>query len=139
MKTKIIVGFLFLITLVFSFGVYMYFKPSEKVVLAEALYEVNAESIYREFSDNETEANKKYLNKVITVEGKVSEMLTIDSTGLNVTLSSDNPLFGVSCQLPMETIKTKLKIGDDVRIKGLCTGKLMDVVLVRCVIEDYKN
>ena len=139
MKTKIIILLLFLATLVFSFGVYMYFKPSEKVVLAEASYEVDAEHIYREFSDNEDEANKKYVNKVITVVGKVSEMLTLDSAGLNITLSTDNPLFGVSCQLPMETMDTSLKVGDDVRIKGLCTGKLMDVVLVKCVIEDYKN
>ena len=139
MKTKFIIAALFIATLVFSFGVYMYFKPAEKVVLTEASYEVDAESIFQEFSDNESEANKKYLNKVITVEGKVSEMLTIDSAGLNVTLSTDNPMFGVSCQLPMETDQTSLRIGDDVRIKGLCTGKLMDVVLVKCVIEDFKN
>jgi hypothetical protein len=136
MKTKIIIGVIFIGVLAVSAGFFMYQKPSEKTVSAHAAYAVNAMQLFNEFNDDEPTANQKYLNQVLSVEGRITEISAVDSVGLTVFLETSNPLFGVSCQLPEGDKGRTLKRGDNVRIKGLCTGKLMDVVLVRCVLEN---
>ncbi len=121
--------------LIASVALYMYQKPADKVVTEEAEYSVNAVDIFNEFDSNEAQANKKYLNKVVTVAGEIADISAVDSVGINIVLISDNPLFGVSCLLPSGVPDSSLKIGDHIQITGLCTGKLMDVVLVKCRID----
>ena len=41
---------------------------------------------------------------------------------------------GVSCEMQDTSGTENIKAGDSVTIKGVCTGVLMDVVLVRCVL-----
>jgi hypothetical protein len=118
-----------------SVALYLYQKPADRVVTQDAEYSVNAIDIFNEFDANEAQANKKYLNKVVSVAGEVSDISAVDSIGINIVLTSENPLFGVSCQLPFGAPDSSVKVGDLVQITGLCTGKLMDVVLVRCRIE----
>src|SRR5688572_17209501 len=135
MKTQIIVGIMLLCALGVSTGIYMYQKPSEKIVTGEASYVVRAADLFNDFDNNEAVANEKYLNKVITVQGKVAEISAGDSLGVNIILASSNPLFGVSCQLPAGRSNNGINAGDEISVTGLCTGKLMDVVLVKCRVE----
>jgi hypothetical protein len=117
-------------------ALYFYQKPSEKVISQQAEFNVMAVDIFNEFDKNEAVANKKYLNKVVSVAGKIADITAVDSLGINIILRADNPLFGVSCQVPSGSPDSKLKVGDQVKITGLCTGKLMDVVLVKCRVEN---
>lgn len=118
-----------------SIALYLFQKPSENVVSDDAEFSVNAVDIFSEFESNEAKANRKYLNKVVSVAGEISDISAVDSVGINIVLNSKNPLFGVSCQLPWGAPDSSVKVGDVVQITGLCTGKLMDVVLVKCRIE----
>ena len=90
---------------------------------------------FNEFSKDETAANTKYLDKVVSIEGIVTNIAVED--GLNiVTLKTASDMFGVVCKVESDDDKVKtLKAGDEIRIKGVCTGMLMDVIMVRCVIE----
>jgi hypothetical protein len=135
MKRKILIAIVIVTGLAIALAVSMYKKPSEKVVTADAEYTLTSASLFNEFEINENSANEKYLNKVVAVSGRITDISLSDSSNLNVVLSADDQLFGVSCQFPGQTEKNKMKRGDEVLIKGLCTGKLMDVVLVRCVLE----
>ena len=49
----------------------------------EAAYTVNAIDFIREFQQNDSVANKKYNEKIITVNGRVSEIEAADTT-LNI-------------------------------------------------------
>ena len=53
----------------------------------------------------------------------------------SITLESGSEMFGVICQLDNLTkhARTNFKEGEEIKLKGICTGVLMDVVLVRCV------
>jgi len=136
MKTKIIIGLLFIGVLGISAGFFLYQKPAEKTVSGKAEFRTTAMQLFNEFDADEALANKKYLNRIISVRGTISEIAAVDSAGLSIVLETSNPLFGVSCQLSQEQGKNLLKRGQVVELKGLCTGKLMDVVLVRCVVEN---
>jgi hypothetical protein len=135
MKKWIIIGALVVVAAVIAVVTYLYQKPTEKTVSGEAAYALDAATLFNEFNEDEAKANEKYVNKVIAVKGTISEVMMADSIGMNIMLASQNPVFGVSCQVPGQS-KTALKEGDEIEIKGLCTGKLMDVVLIKCVVEN---
>ena len=135
MRTKIIVGLVFITALAISAGFFLYRKPAEKTVRENADYVLSAVQLFEEFNRNEGIANTRYLNKVVRVDGIITEVSAVDSVGITLLLESSNPLFGVSCQLPEGFSDKVLKAGQKITVRGLCTGKLMDVVLIKCVIE----
>ena len=135
-KRKILGFGIIIAGIVACLGLYLFQKPAERVITQDAEFNVKATDIFNEFDKNESLANKKYLNKIVSVKGEISDISAVDSVGINVMLTADNPLFGVSCQLPFGAPDSSLKVGDEVQITGLCTGKLMDVVLVRCRVEN---
>lgn len=133
MKKKILFIILIGAAVAGGVGYYMYNKPAEKTISAKEEFTVDAAALFQEFTDNEAQANQKYLNKVIAVKGKVLDITPNDSLGINLTLETGDAMFGVSCHIP-EPGKAPQK-GDVVSVKGLCTGMLMDVVLVKCSIN----
>ncbi|MGK7392111.1 MAG: OB-fold protein [Candidatus Cyclobacteriaceae bacterium M2_1C_046] len=118
-----------------SFAINFFNKPSSQIVTGDADYRVNAYQLFAEFTEDEKAANKKYLNKIISVSGEIASIEGIDSLNYSITLKV-NQHFGVRCQLRQYNDNKNLNVGDNVIIKGLCTGKLMDVVLVKSTIEN---
>ncbi|MCO6476016.1 MAG: hypothetical protein J5I94_05305 [Phaeodactylibacter sp.] len=117
-------------------GYFMYNKPHQNMEKAEADVSLQASELFSAFESDEGSANEKYLDKVIQVTGTVKEVSTDEEGNVSLTLDSGNGLFGVICQLDnlAEHERTDFQPGEQVTLKGKCTGMLMDVVLVRCVV-----
>ena len=135
MKKLIGIGLL-LALLGVGVGYFMYNKPHQNMEKAEADMTLESTTLFSAFESNEAEANEKYLDKIIKISGTVKEVNTDEEGNISLTLESGNELFGVICQMDNLTKqeKTDFKIGEPVTLKGICTGMLMDVVLVRCVV-----
>ena len=77
-----------IVLLVISIGGYigykMYNKPFDVMKDMKEDFSMTAEDLYNQFDANEEEANKKYLNKIILVSGKVQGTVLNDTgmTGL---------------------------------------------------------
>jgi hypothetical protein len=96
---------------------------------------ITANDLLNAFESDETTANAKYLNKIILVEGIIAE-IKADSTSVSVYLKEPEAISGVLCGFNSETeISDKINIGQKIKIKGMCTGYLMDVVLNKCAFE----
>lgn len=95
-----------------------------------------ATELVKEFENDEAKANLAYNDKVISVIGKIAKADLNDSTR-NLLLAGESAMAGVLCQFEAVYIKQieKMKAGDFVKVKGVCTGVLMDVVLTRCVLD----
>ncbi len=117
-----------------GFGYYQYSLPMPKVEDLTTDYEFEAEQLYQFYSANEQEANTQLLDKLILVTGTVKDLVA-DGNQLSVILEG-NDLGGVVCEIDHRLIaQTKLpQIGLDVQLKGVCTGLLLDVILVDCVL-----
>jgi hypothetical protein len=60
--------------------------------------------------------------------------MTLESEGrTEVILETGDPLAGIVCSFE-SAAPPAIVVGDTVRVKGVCTGMLMDVVLVRCTL-----
>ena len=90
----------------------------------EAAFTVNAIDFIREFRADDSLANKKYREKIITVNGKVSELEAPDSATINIkiidTTTGDYVIFAFQEQHLAEA--RAVKIGDSISIKGSCSG-----------------
>lgn len=116
-------------------GYYLWNKPHQNMEKAAADISIEASELFAAFDTDETAANKEYLDKVIQISGTVRSSSYNEEGDVKVTLDSRDEMFGVICELDelSEHERTRFDPGEKITMKGKCTGKLMDVVLVRCV------
>lgn len=132
---KIIIGIIALLILGGATTAYfIYNKPHQDIASANVDYSLNAKDLYAEYDKDEQKADKKYLDKILKVKGKVADIKK-DSV-VTIMLESGAMMGLVACEMDefSEHKEIKVEHGETVTIKGILTGKLIDVVLVRCII-----
>jgi tRNA_anti-like len=96
----------------------------------KAAFTVNAMDFIDEFKKNDSLANIKYAEKIITVNGRVSETEAADTT-INIKMidtATDAYIIFAFQQQHLNEAKT-LKEGDSVSIKGSCSGGAYSEIL----------
>ncbi|MBK8444457.1 MAG: hypothetical protein IPL35_14040 [Sphingobacteriales bacterium] len=111
----------------------------EAVDVSKAAADLNISStdLVAAYSNDETKANTDYLNKTIAVQGTVKNVSKDDKGVITLELGDPAEISSVSCQMDERHNESaaSIKPGDNVKVKGICTGMLTDVVLVRCALE----
>lgn len=113
-----------------AYALYVWYKPARDVKDEKAV-SITAQQIFDAYSKDEKSANTLYLDKAIQVSGEVKSIKTNQQGKTVVMLKTGDEMFGVQCTLKEAAA---LKEGDQVTIKGICTGYLMDVVLIDCFV-----
>lgn len=137
-KKLIIAGFLIA---AFAIGIYAYKEYNRKPANLQKVkteISVKATDLIAAFIKQEDTANALYLGKIISVIGNVVEVQNEKDTSLTLFLGDTLQISKVSCLIDKMHIANakKIALGDNVSIKGVCTGFLMDVELNRCVVEN---
>lgn len=133
--------FLFLALLAIAGGVVayrIYNKPYKNIGKATADFQVDATKLLADFETDEAAANSQYLDKVVEVTGVVREIKPGDDGGVSVMLEAGSDMAGVLCELDQvyDPGKVQAEPGESITLRGVCTGSLLDVVLVRCVVVE---
>lgn len=120
-----------------SYGWYQYQKAPPDIRKEKGGIETTAVDLLKEFQQNETVANTKYVDKILVVSGTVTEVQTDSAGQSTVVLQTNDLLSTVTCSFYQgdESIK-QIKAGAAARIKGVCTGMLTDVVLNKCSLAE---
>jgi hypothetical protein len=113
-----------------AYSLYQWYKP-HRDVKDETAIEVTAQALFDAYGKNEQEANTLYLDKAIVVKGEVASVKTNQEGKTVVVLKTSDPMFGVQCTMKEAA---SLQPGQQVALKGICTGYLMDVVLIDCYL-----
>ncbi len=118
-------------------GLSLFNKPHQDLSSADAAYQVEATSLFSEFESDETGANEKYLNQVLEVKGTVQDIQSTGDGGMILVLGNAGEPFGVNCALLPEAKAHAASVekGAVVKVRGICTGYLMDVTLSRCIVS----
>ena len=130
---KIIIPLVVLGLFAAGVGYYMYNKPVESLDKKKADITVSAEQILADYEANEEAANDKYLGKVVEVSGKVAQVTTEEGKN-KVHLETGNPISVVISELEEGNNAEGLQAGDQATVKGMCSGYLSDVILVRSTV-----
>lgn len=135
---KILIALVILIALGLVVAYYLYNKPKTDYSSAKADININAVELFNAFNSNEQEAGAKYLNKVLAVEGTISQIQKNQKGETVIYLASDDPMFGIQItMLPSDSVNyNKLSENGQATLKGLCTGFANDVVLTNGSVEN---
>lgn len=130
-KLKSIILAVIIIALSFAGGIwYVFTQRFTDTTKEKADYTINAFDLINEFKKNDSLANKKYAEKIITVTGLVTEVEAADTT-VNIkmadTTSGSYAIFAFQQQNLTEA--KAIKEGDKVSIKGSCSGGAYSQIL----------
>lgn len=137
-----LVGMLILILGV-SFGIwYIFTEKFTDTAKREVDFSMSADTLIHEFYTNERKANLKYSEKMILINGLISEVESVDSS-VNIkiadTLTGGYIIFAFQQQNKKDA--EKLREGDRVSIKGSCSGgafsEIMEsefITFKRCIL-----
>ena len=142
-KRTIIGGIVVVIALAGGYGWYQFNRKVQGLANVRADFSVNATDLIKEFVSSEDAANKRYLNKILSVKGIVKNVESAQST---IVLGDTSDMSGVRCVIDSTANSTigSLQKGAVITIKGAITGFNKDetgllgsdVQLNRCVIAN---
>ena len=107
---KIVIIFVVLIICVLVGYKYLYHEHRD-IANEKAIFSLSVKDLLNDFINDETKANAKYLDKSITVKGKITN---IDS--VNKTVVIDEKVFVIL------TNSTNIKLNEEVSIQGRLIG-----------------
>jgi predicted negative regulator of RcsB-dependent stress response len=120
-------------------GYFAWHQYSRKVDSAADLpstAQLSATELLEAFMVDEAAATTRFVGtteQVIQVSGTIRSLEPVGKELTNVVLEADNELAAVVCEFANADLPAPWRTGTQVTLKGICTGFLLDVVLVRCV------
>jgi hypothetical protein len=120
-------------------ALYMFNLKHTDMAKAKPDFVVTSTVLQKEFEDNETTASAKYINKIVEVSGNIASVAKADSNTLNISLKTGSDISSVICTLTVFGDISDLKPGDEITLRGECSGFLMDVLLNNCAIIPGKK
>ena len=110
------------------YAYYLYNKPVQSLAKEKPDITITAAKLAADYEANEQAADSLYLGKVIQVRGMVTGILvSADETKIN--LETGSPMNMIICSIEKGKPIGNAKTGEEVTIKGLCSGFLGDVHL----------
>ncbi len=133
---KILYLLIFLVALLIIGYVAFLNVPQDSTKGKEAVMQLGAASLFAEYEKNEKNADIKFIGKIMDIQGQVIGIEKDEAGKGVVILDSGNGMDGIMCTLESsETQKMlALKEGQNVKIRGKCAGKMMDVVFNKCLL-----
>jgi hypothetical protein len=121
------------------FGLYMYNLKPQDLQKVKPDFIVTAPDLLKAFESDENAATAKYVNKVVEVSGTIQSVKPGENNALTISLNTGSDLSAVICTLQGNSEPTNLGTGEQITIRGKCSGFLMDVLLNNCVVVTGKN
>ncbi|AXT61084.1 hypothetical protein D1816_12230 [Aquimarina sp. AD10] len=133
-KGKIV--FFAIVTVVWIFAIFYakYRDPAyTNIDLATTELKVSSEDLVSLFLNNEKLATDTYAGKIIEIDGIVKDITFLNNRN-TVLLSSKVWSSNVICDMRIDQVKIveQLKVGQKIKIKGVCKGFLKDAVILNC-------
>ncbi len=144
-KKKTILAIIAGLITIAAITIYMLWNKPHKDVEAADAVKITAVGLYNLFITDSAKANSSFTNKVLLVSGKVNN-ISANQLAQQV-IYIETPLSDAYINCTMEGKSDSIKAGDDITIKGICSGYISgdadlglpgDVFLVRAYLFNRK-
>lgn len=137
-KKHIFLVFALLIIIGGVTGYLVWNKPFKDPLSGDAV-KITARQLFADFSANEMAAQKKYVpeklgDKKLEITGEINEIGKNEDNETYYILKTDDENFGVKCILEKGDEIINAVKGNNVVLRGFCTGYNMDVIVNRCKV-----
>jgi hypothetical protein len=132
---KILLIGLILIIISLFFIINLYNKPFIDIKKSNPKLEITAQEILNDYQADEILANEKYVDNLIQIKGEIADISFENGISI-ITLKGTSGVSSIICHLlPEDNLNVlKLKKGNQVMVKGICTGYLIDIMMIRCIL-----
>jgi hypothetical protein len=135
MKTYVKIA-LFIVTFIALSGIlaalYLYNLKATDMSKAKPDFVISASALLKAFEDDETAASARYIEKILEVSGTIASVKSGENNILSISLVTGNDISSVICTFPAVADHSKFRTGDEITLRGECSGFLMDVLLNNC-------
>lgn len=114
-------------------ALYLFNMQHKDLQKVKPAFIISAVDLQKAFEENETSAASTYVNKVLEVTGTIASVKKGENNVLSIVLKTGSDLSTVICTFPPETDPAKFTAGNQITVRGECSGFLMDVLLNNCV------
>lgn len=115
-------------------GLYLFNLQAKNLKKAKPDFAITSIDLQKAFEDNEAVSIAKFVNKIIEVTGTIESVKADEGNRTNVSLKTGSELSLVICTLSPQSDPAQLVSGNEVTIRGECSGFLMDVLMNNCVV-----
>ena len=116
------------------FGLYKYNLKPKDLQRVKPDYVITATDLLKAFESDENTASTTYIGKVVEVSGILQSVKTGENNNLSIALKTGSDLSSVICTLPGNSDPSDFSIGEQITVRGECSGFLMDVLLNNCSV-----
>lgn len=96
----------------------------------KADYTMNAEDLIHEFLANDSVANKKYREKILVVNGTAAQVQPLGDSTVNIKFTDTTGSYIIFSLEKDQYVKSReIKAGDEVGLKGSCSGSVYSEIL----------
>jgi hypothetical protein len=120
-------------------ALYLYNLKHTDMSKAKPDFVITASDLQKAFEDNEKAASTRYINKILEVKGIIASSKPAGNNVLNISLVTGSEISSVICTFPAITDPSKFRSGDEIILRGECSGFLMDVLLNNCAVIENKK
>jgi hypothetical protein len=132
-KIGLLIALIVILSAIFA-GVYLFNKGPVDTGSVKPDFTVSATDLQREFSENEPAASEKYINKIIEVKGIITSVDKAEGNNINISLKTGDDMSSVICTVTGLKGRENLRPGNEISVRGVCSGFLMDVLMNNCSI-----
>ena len=115
-------------------ALYMFNLKHTDMSKAKPDYSISAPLLLKAFEDDETAASNKYINKILEVTGTIISIEPAENNAMSISLATESPFSSVICTFPAVSDTSEFFTGNEITLRGECSGFLMDVLLNNCAI-----
>jgi hypothetical protein len=137
MKTPVKIALAFVSLLILGgilAGLTLFTKKHKDLQKVNPDFVISAVDLQKEFESNESASTAKYVNKIIEVSGTIGSVKSGEENILSVALKTESDFSVVICTFASGADQANFTDGSQVKIRGECSGFLMDVLLNNCVV-----
>jgi hypothetical protein len=115
-------------------ALYLYNLKSTDMSRAKPDFIITASGLQKAFENDETKASVTYIGKILEVTGKIISVKPAQNGVVSVSLETENELSSVICTFPAINDPSVFRSGDEITLRGECSGFLMDVLMNNCAL-----
>jgi hypothetical protein len=120
-------------------ALYYYNLKATDMSKAKPDFIITASALQKAFEDDETKASVSYINKILEVTGNIATVKPAENSVVSISLVTESDLSSVICTFPALSDPSILRVGDQITLRGECSGFLMDVLLNNCALIVQKK
>ncbi len=133
---KILIAVVLLVLAASAVVWYLFTKKFDDTQLVKAAFTVDALPFIKEFEKDDLQANRKYTEKIVVVNGLVSEIEKADTTvNIKMADTATGSYIIFAFQDKNREKISKVKVGDRISVKGSCSGGIYSEILETSVIS----